>query len=238
MDKPGLINELLPKVMADIGEIAKLRRNTQGSGYNFRGIDDALNHVNPALVKHGVSASVKVHDLQSESWDRDGKAGVQRVYRVTLIMDLTFTGPDGSQITNSTCGEAIDYGGDKASSKAMSNAMKYGLFFGLCLPVERQDIEDGDDDHRDEGSGPIRSPSEAARARSAPPASGPPKEAAKKPFTLEIALEAIGKVTTTQEFQDLYPRIEARIEELSADDQAKITDALNDKSGRLNGRIK
>lgn len=70
------------------------------------------------------------------------------------------------------------------------------------------------------------------------PPGDPPKEKAKKPFTLEIALEAIGKVTTTQEFQELYPRIEARIEELSADDQAKITDALNDKSGRLNGRIK
>lgn len=150
-----LIFVLLPRVMGDIGEIAKTQRNKQGAGYNFRGIDDALNHVSPALIKHGVTCSVKVHDVQREVSFRKTQNGEQRVVETTLLLDVTFTAPDGSSVTNTTAGEAIDYGGDKSMNKAMAAAMKYSLFFGLVIPVDRGSIDEGDNDPRDEGGEPM-----------------------------------------------------------------------------------
>ena len=142
------IFELLPKVMADIGAIGKLQRN-QGQHFNFRGIDDALNHCNPVLAKHGVSLCVGIepNSYHSESWEQKGRDGQsQRVTRVTLLMRVAFFAPDGSSIENILAGEAIDYGGDKATNKSMAAAFKYGLFFGLCIPVERQAVDDSDRD--------------------------------------------------------------------------------------------
>lgn len=136
------IFELLPKVMADIGEVPKLQRNAQ-QGWSFRGVDDAMNHGNKALTRHGVSVSVTVHDLKRESWDRETAKGAQRVSQVTLLMKVTFFAPDGTHIENILAGEGMDFG-DKATNKAMAAAFKYGLFYGLVMPVDRKSIDDGD----------------------------------------------------------------------------------------------
>ena len=47
---PGLIHKKICDVMRDIDAIGKTRRNTQGAGYNFRGIDDIYNALSSELA--------------------------------------------------------------------------------------------------------------------------------------------------------------------------------------------
>ena len=216
------IHELLPLVMDEIGAIPKLQRNTQGSGYTFRGIDDALRHCGPVLSKHKVCLTTRVHDVVSDGFDRqtykDGKPSTQRCYRVSLLMDVTFHAPDGSRLRNTLLGEAIDFGGDKASNKAMAAAMKYGLFFGLVIPVDRQAVEDSDRDLR------------RKTTNRRPPASPPPEEEVgggkspeKSPF--DKALLAIAEVTVGKRLTILSNAVHDDKDGKFTEQQIKIIDA-------------
>lgn len=137
------IHELLPKVMADVGAIPKDRTNEK-QNYKFRGIDDALSHANPALVRHGICVSVQVRDYKLETFvrqiqERSGATREGRLFSASLLMALTFHAPDGSAIENVLAGHGLDYDGDKAINKAMAAAAKYGLFLGLVIPVDTID---------------------------------------------------------------------------------------------------
>ena len=46
--------------------ISKDRRNTQGAGYNFRGIDDVYNAVSPLLAEHGLCILPRMLTRQCE----------------------------------------------------------------------------------------------------------------------------------------------------------------------------
>ena len=215
-----LIFELLPRVMGDIGEIAKTQRNKQGAGYNFRGIDDALNHVSPALIKHGVTCSVKVHDVLREVGFRKTQNGEQRVVETTLLLDVTFTAPDGSSVTNTTAGEAIDYGGDKSMNKAMAAAMKYSLFFGLVIPVDRGSIDEGDNDPRDEGGEPMEKRPPARRQAKPPAGDGPGSDAS----AYTKASAAICSAMTVADVKKFLKMVATRAEEgaFSVDDVVEL----------------
>lgn len=136
---PSLISKRIGLVMADIGAIGKDREN-QSQKYNFRGVDDVLNAVSPACVKHGIRVQITIHDYYSEIRDfedvYDGKVARKFQTRVTLRMRLEFIAPDGSSHVSEGMGEAMDYQGDKATNKAMSAAFKYACFLGLVIPVQ------------------------------------------------------------------------------------------------------
>lgn len=136
---PSQISERIGLVMADIGAIGKDREN-QSQKYNFRGVDDVLNAVSPACVKHGIRVQITIHDYYSEIRDfedvYDGKVARKFQTRVTLRMRLEFIAPDGSSHVSEGMGEAMDYQGDKATNKAMSAAFKYACFLGLVIPVQ------------------------------------------------------------------------------------------------------
>jgi len=162
------IHTLLPLVMADIGNIGKDQKNTQQK-YNFRGIDDVLNHCNPALVKHGVTCSVKVtkHRVIEVETEKPGYQGGPPTKgfrsRATLKMRVRFSAPDGSYLDNTTAGEAMDYSGDKATNKAMAAAMKYAFFFGLVIPVAPGVVDDSDHDEKiPESTAKKKAPAKAA----------------------------------------------------------------------------
>jgi hypothetical protein len=148
------IHELLPKVMKDIGSIGKDQTNKHQS-YKFRGIDDALNHAGPILTKHLVSVSVEFDDHKIDRkvvriLDDKGREKERVESYATLGMKLTFHAPDGSTIANRLVGEGQDYGGDKATNKAMAAAFKYGIFFGLIIPVAAEAIDDSDRDKKED----------------------------------------------------------------------------------------
>lgn len=73
-------------------------------------------------------------------------------------MDVQFFAPDGSSICHTACGEGLDFGGDKATNKAMSAAYKYAMFLGLAIPVDASAVEDGDSESVEMPAGQVEEP--------------------------------------------------------------------------------
>jgi len=122
----------LVSVMAEVGAITKDKKNTH-QGYSFRGIDDVYNAIQPALIKHGVIVMPSVKTVQRE--ERTTKSGGALIY-TTITCDFIFhCAEDGSSLTATTVGEAMD-SGDKSANKAMSAAYKYAMFQALAIPTE------------------------------------------------------------------------------------------------------
>jgi hypothetical protein len=119
--------------------ITKDRRNMQGSGYNFRGIDDVYNAIAPLLAKHSLCILPRV--LTRECVERSSKSGGALFY-VTVEVEFDFvSADDGSKHTVKTFGEAMD-SGDKATNKAMSAAYKYAAFQAFSIPTESDNDAD------------------------------------------------------------------------------------------------
>ena len=112
--------------------ISKDRKNMQGSGYAFRGIDDVYNALSPALARHGLCILPRV--LNRESIERQSKAGGALFY-ITVEVEFDLVAEDGSKHTIKTFGEAMD-SSDKATNKAMSAAYKYACMQSFCIPTE------------------------------------------------------------------------------------------------------
>jgi hypothetical protein len=113
--------------------IGKTRKNTQGSGYMFRGIDEVYNALSPLLAKHGLVIIPRMIGRSCE--ERASKAGGALFY-VTVEAEFDFvSAEDGSKHTARTFGEAMD-SGDKATNKAMSAAYKYAAFQTFAIPTE------------------------------------------------------------------------------------------------------
>ena len=129
------VYKAIAAVMAEMAKhgIAKDRRNTQGSGYNFRGIDDVYNALAPVLAANGLVILPRMISRSCE--ERQSKSGGNLFYvTVEAEFDLV-SADDGSKHTIRTFGEAMD-SGDKATNKAMSAAFKYAAFQAFCIPTE------------------------------------------------------------------------------------------------------
>jgi hypothetical protein len=133
----NLIFQQIPKVMAEIGAIAKSNRN-QTQGYNFRGIDDVYNELHPLLAKHKIFSTTNV--LEQDRMEKPSKNGGVLNYSI-LKIKFTFFAEDGSFVEVSTVGEGMD-SGDKSSNKAMAVAHKYALMQLFSIPThEEKDSE-------------------------------------------------------------------------------------------------
>ena len=124
--------------LATVG-IVKDKRNSQGAGYNFRGIDDVYNAIAPLLAKHGLCILPRV--LARECVERTSKQGGALFY-ITVEAEFDFvSSEDGTKHTVKTFGEAMD-SGDKATNKAMSAAYKYACFQAFSIPTESREDAD------------------------------------------------------------------------------------------------
>jgi hypothetical protein len=122
-------------VQSDLSQvgIGKNRKNSQGAGYMFRGIDDVYQALSPLLAKHGLCIIPRMLTRTCE--ERQSKAGGALFY-VTVEAEFDFvSAEDGSKATARTFGEAMD-SGDKATNKAMSAAYKYAAFQTFAIPTE------------------------------------------------------------------------------------------------------
>lgn len=126
-------------VMADIGAIGKDKKNQQ-QGFMYRGIDDVMNALQPALVKNKV---VIIPEVLEESREERVTAKGGTMFSVRLRMKFTFAAEDSSTISTVVIGEAMD-SGDKATNKAMSIAYKYACFQTFCIPTEEMKNADPD----------------------------------------------------------------------------------------------
>lgn len=126
----------MSEVMKDIGSVKKDQKN-QAQGFKFRGIDQFVNALHPALTRHGVfmtpfctAYSQELKEVTRSS----GKAGVDK--HVAIQMCYTFYAEDGSSVTVGPIpAEGLD-SGDKAVNKALSASLKYALIQTFSVPTE------------------------------------------------------------------------------------------------------
>jgi hypothetical protein len=119
--------------------IAKSRKNSQGAGYNFRGIDDILNALGPLMPQHSLTVFPRM--VERDIAERQSKnGGVLFFVSVKAEFDFVST-KDGSTKTVTTFGEAMD-SSDKATNKAMSVAWKYAAILTFQIPVEGENDAD------------------------------------------------------------------------------------------------
>jgi hypothetical protein len=133
---PPMIYRKMSDVMREIGAVGKDQKNT-AQGFKFRGIDQFVNALYPALTRHGVFMAPRAlrHDQEIKEVVRsNGKSGVDK--HVAIMMEYTFYAEDGSHVTVGPIpAEGLD-SGDKATNKALSAALKYALIQTFSIPTE------------------------------------------------------------------------------------------------------
>lgn len=144
---PPSIHAAMAAVMLDVGAVGKGGRNKE-QGYNFRGIDQLMNAMHPAMVAHGVYCTPEVLSVETEY--RATKSGGVSTHRLTMVR-FTFYGPAGDSVSCTTVGEGAD-SYDKSSNKALSGAYKYALTQVFCIPLDSE--KDADSESPDMGSLP------------------------------------------------------------------------------------
>lgn len=146
------IYEAMAKVMEEMPAIAKEQTLDAGPRYNFRGIDDVYNKVQPLLARHGIF--VLPHCVARE------QTQISKGIRVLCRMRYSFCHRDGSSVSCEVVGEALDTS-DKATNKAMSIAMKYALFQMFCIPTK--DMADPDREFIEDTPQPRQKPEAKAK---------------------------------------------------------------------------
>lgn len=127
-------------VMEDVGAVGKDRVN-QKQNYRFRGIDDVMNALYPALVKNKVFV---VPDVKSHVREERKSSNNNNIIYTILDVEYTFfCAEDGSGVVVNICGEGMD-SGDKSMNKALSAAFKYACFQLFCIPTE--EMHDSEED--------------------------------------------------------------------------------------------
>lgn len=135
--------------MSEIGSVGKDQKN-QAQGFKFRGIDQFVNALYPALTKHGVFMAPRCTSERSELREvtrSNGKPGADKY--VNILMEYDFFAEDGSKVTIGPIpAEGVD-SGDKATNKALSAALKYALIQTFSIPTE--DMAEADKDSPENG---------------------------------------------------------------------------------------
>lgn len=105
-------------------------------GYNesqkfaFRGIDDVLNALGPAMRAEGVFVVPRLTSMEYASFQSNRGS----IPSVRVIVDYRVFGPAGDFFEGTVAGESMD-SGDKATAKAMSVAFRTFLAQAACLPT-------------------------------------------------------------------------------------------------------
>jgi len=176
-DTPAIHGQMLA-VMRAIGAVAKGDRNSE-QGYSFRGVDAVVNAVGPALRDAGIFLLPEVVELNHAQVRLLGRGGNERqAASCTPVVCYRFiSGTDGSQVSVTVAGEAIDYG-DKVVAKAMSVAYRIMLLQVFAIPTD--DVEPDAETYERAAPSPRR-PSAPAH----PPAE--PYTGTDDDFTIDVA---------------------------------------------------
>lgn len=143
-----LVYKQLMGVMGELEAIGKNQTN-KFSNYQFRGIDDTMNALNPLLRKYKLMIIPQLKDRTIDYLtSKDGKVQTHAV----MTVEYSFVAEDGSQsVPCIMTGEALDTG-DKACNKAMAVSMKYFLFQTFCIPTEEMRKIDPDNESPEIGT--------------------------------------------------------------------------------------
>ena len=122
------------EALQEVEAIGKNKRNQQ-QGFQYRGVDDAMNELHGVFARCGIFCVPEV--LEQTREDRQTAKGGNLIYSIMKVK-FTFYADDGSSVSSVVIGEGMD-SGDKASNKAMSVAFKYAVFQAFCIPTEAVD---------------------------------------------------------------------------------------------------
>ena len=143
-EKAPLIFSAIAGVMRDVGAVAKEKEFESPIGkkgnYMFRGIDDVMNALHPAMVNNKIFVVPEILEQIRET--RTSNSGAQMQVSICKIR-YTFFAEDGSSVYAIVIGEGMDTG-DKATNKAMSIAFKYACFQVFCIPTEEMQDPDAE----------------------------------------------------------------------------------------------
>lgn len=142
-EKAPQIFKAITAMMKDIGAISRDQRNV-GQGFNYRGIDQVYNALQPLLAKHKIFTAPTVLEAETEQ-RTSGKGTV--MFFTCLTIQYRFYTDDGSYVDVVVRGEGQDPG-DKGSNKAMAVGHKYAFLQLFAIPTE--DMPDPDGDTSDE----------------------------------------------------------------------------------------
>lgn len=127
------------EVMEQVQVVGKTGRNTQ-QNYSFRGVDDVVNAVGPALRAHRVGVRPRIIEAKHRDFlDKNGKT----VHEAIVTMGYTlFSTVDGSELPEGEAiGEAADYA-DKATMQAESVAYRTYWLQAVCIPTDQPDPDE------------------------------------------------------------------------------------------------
>ena len=166
-----------------IDGIDKKGRN-EAQGYDFLRAVDVTRAVREVLVNVGVYAAVSI--------DRQTTTIIPRDTKPPLILSdvegaITFhnTAAPGESITIRAAGQGADYGGDKATPKAITSLIKYALRSAFLIPDETTDPEN------DAVEQPLAAPADRpAAAVTAPPRPEPAPALASDTMKAKLRVEA------------------------------------------------
>lgn len=137
-----LIYAAMLEAMKGIAErgIAKLSKN-RDQGYNFRGIEAAMNEMTPVLIRNKIIV-VPTYTEHHEAERETKSGGKMKFVRVKGVFKFVCV-EDGSSVESVFWGEGSDVS-DKATTKAQSVAFRTALFQTFVVPTQAIDPEDDD----------------------------------------------------------------------------------------------
>ena len=132
------IYSALANIMGEVKAIEKSRKNQQ-QGFMYRGIDEVMNELHDIFARNRV---VPLPCVKNYNVTKKVTSKGSLLYFTHATVDFTFIADDGSSVTITTVGEAMD-SADKGMNKAMSIALKYALMQMLLIPTAEDKDPDG-----------------------------------------------------------------------------------------------
>lgn len=124
------------RVMQDAAWLGKERREQSGK-YMYRGIDDVINLIGPAIRKHGVMV-IPITATPTYEIINTAKGAAMNYCRI--VSRFQVFGPRGDSFVGEAPGEAFD-NGDKSSTKAQSVALRTFYIQALALMTNRPQLD-------------------------------------------------------------------------------------------------
>lgn len=199
------------KELAHAG-IGKLRKN-QDQNYYFRGVDDVFNVVSPLFAQHELFALPSVLDCNYVEIGVN-KSGSKVLAVQARVQYRIVCATDDSAVEVVLAGEGRDVS-DKATNKAMSQAIKYALLQMFLIPTEETAAADADLSTVTTDPAPVaekQQPKVPQRKPAAAPAASPHAKAQKD----WIEREAAKRGVLLADLQKLFPKL--NLDTLGADD--------------------
>lgn len=134
----GNLREKMNLVVDKIDGIEKKGRNDAQS-YDFIRAIDVAREVRAALVNVGIYAAVSIENQTTTVIPREGKPSL---ILSDILGNVTFYDTESSETIVIGCtGQGADFGGDKATPKAITSMIKYALRTAFLIPDEKADPE-------------------------------------------------------------------------------------------------